>query len=169
MKEWFLAFLLVSATTVLADIPLADPSGVRSCDILYEYCLYSDPALNKTTVYKMVNDFEKEKVYTIEAWIRNPLVSIDGRYVVAGYDGLNLVPKDYSPELPILTIFENGTFLKEIRLRDIYRSLSSLHETTSHYDWGFPKRITTTDLTVETHEGDVLIHIPSGEIILPNP
>ncbi len=139
MKSLNLIILFTAASLPLAafaDQPLGPPEETRTCDYTYSFCAYSDPEAVETTVYSISEDFQKTQLYKFDGWFRHPFLSTDGRHFVAAYDGLNLIPKDYSPDMVMISIFEEGKLVREVKLKELFRSLESLEETASHYNWG---------------------------------
>ena len=131
------------------------------------YCVYSDPE-GDTTVYAMKGRFEITPLYTVKGWHRSSWVSSNGRYFVAGYSGLNLVPTDVSPEQTMVTIYDNGVLIREVKLRELFNSLQALRPTASHYEWGYIDFVADTFISLITPEGEVIFDIENDKIYLPD-
>jgi hypothetical protein len=70
-------------------------------------------------------------------WFRLAALSDDGEILVAGYDGMNLLPLDYSPDLVVLTFYRRGAFIAEVTLDQVIDDFAALERTVSHYNWGY--------------------------------
>jgi hypothetical protein len=134
MRTYLAAFMLVvPVCAAQADEPLAAPAVVTTCSTSQTYCAISDPDSNLTVV--SVKGSKKSK-WQFPHWHRWLFVSNDGNTVVAGYDGMNLVPENISLDEPVLFFYHRGTAaVQTIKLGDLYRSKSDLRPTVSHYAW----------------------------------
>jgi hypothetical protein len=167
MKAFTWTLLLVVSTTSFADEPLGPPTEIRRCDAAMNYCLYADPN-GDTTVYKVEGRFETTQLYVVAGWHRSPWVSSSGRYLVTEYDGLNLLPLDVSPDETVLSIYDQGALIRQIKLRELFHSLDSLRRTASHYHWGSVDLVTDDAIWLTTTEGEVVVDITDDTIYLPD-
>jgi len=72
----------------------------------------------------------------MSGWHRWLFVSNDGQHVATGYEGLNLIPLDYSPDMVLITFWEQGKKLRSVSLKDVVPNKAVLERTVSHYHWG---------------------------------
>ncbi len=134
--RWFsLAMFLIVGfhSSGLADEPLPAPEVrvVKSQDGLIE--AKSDPKKNLTTIRRART---KKKLWTIPGWYRDLTVSNDGRHVVTGYDGINLIPRGYDNDLVLFTFWSEGERVRGVTVKEFIPHPSILEETVSHYHWG---------------------------------
>lgn len=164
----FVAFIfIVFFSMAYADEPLEAPKSYRTCDAYINFCAYSDLGKN-TTVYAVEDNFTFTELYQIPGWHRSIFISPTGTYVAIGNSGLNLVSKDVTSEEVVLTIYKNGSLIKEYKLGQLLHSMDSLEPTVSHYHWGSITRIDDYGVELETVEGSVGIVHSTGKIYLPN-
>jgi hypothetical protein len=168
MKRFPVILAIALGTAVYADSPLRPPSDFRICDHFTNYCAHLSTT-EGTTVYRITGKFQSEELYSVEGWHRDAHLSPDGRYFVAGFDGLNLVPQDVSPEQIMVSIFDRGKLVHEVRLKQLFNSLDSLRRTISHLEWGWIGGVTTDAVILETTEGDAYIKLETGKVYLPRP
>jgi hypothetical protein len=75
-------------------------------------------------------------LWSVPGWHRWIFVSDDGQTIAFGYDGMNLVPRDVTLSEPIIYIYSNGELVRAVVLGDLFKSISELTPTVSHYAWG---------------------------------
>ncbi len=75
-------------------------------------------------------------LWSMAGWFRLAALSDDGETLVAGYDGMNLLPLDYSPDLVILTFYRRGKPVATVTLDEVIDDFAALERTVSHYNWG---------------------------------
>ena len=132
MKPHLALACLLASTTALADAPLPLPQQHTVCSRDARVCATSDPATRLTRVSVQAAG---QDAWTIPGWHRWILVSDDGRSVITGYSGLNLVPVDVTPEQAVLTFHDRDTQVRSVTLGELYPGLSGLTRTVSHYAW----------------------------------
>jgi hypothetical protein len=134
MRFFLFAFSLLAilSTAALADMPLPPPKEVKVFSNNKAYMVISTPNA-KTWVVEVKTNRE---LWSMPGWNRWIFVSNDGRNVVTGYSGINLLPVDYKDDWVLITFWEKGKKTKELRVKDIIPDKSILRSTTSHYEWG---------------------------------
>jgi hypothetical protein len=55
---------------------------------------------------------------------------------VTGYEGMNLIPLDCTDDLVLFTLWNRGSMLRTVTLKDIIPDPFSLVRTVAHYQWG---------------------------------
>lgn len=164
MKTQLLPILILLFTvSAFGDAPLLEPQQVRACDDQVNFCVLSDPK-GITSIYKISGNFKATETYKISGWFRAPHISPDGKYFVAGYSGLNLVPQDVTPEEVMVAIYKNGVLDKVIKLGELLHSMQSLKRTVSHYEWGYIKSVSNYGVELQTVEGSQFVEFPSYQI-----
>jgi len=152
MNTWryALAMMFAISFAVSADVPLRPPSTIEHWSPNRRFCAVSVPGLlsqtnmnrDRTTVYEVGSKGKRIEKWSIEGWFRVGEPSNDGEYFVAGYDGMNLLPRSELPDnsnlggIDILRIYRRGRLTTTIRLREVVRNLRNLERTVSHYHWG---------------------------------
>jgi hypothetical protein len=81
-----------------------------------------------------VEDIPQDKVlWSFPRWHRSLFVADDGKLLVRQYDGLNLLPTDFTDDVVLLTFWREGRKLCEVRVRDFIPDHHILKQTASHY------------------------------------
>ncbi len=101
--------------------------------------IYSDN--RKVEVFSSITGYTRamrrgRTLWTIARHVPYGFVSNDGKYFVVQYDGANLIPTDFDPQLVLFTFYRNGKVIKTIGLAEIVSAKSQLVNTVSHYHWG---------------------------------
>lgn len=115
-----------------ADAPLAAPKKYTECSSSKKICATSDPKKNITHIFAIDS---KKILFSIPGWHRWLIVADDGKSVVVGFDGLNLVPADVTLQEPVLFIYNQGKLVRSVNLGDLYQSKSQLIRSSSHLYW----------------------------------
>ena len=84
----------------------------------------------------------------MSGWFRWLFVSNDGIHVVTGYDGMNLIPTDYTDDLVLFTFWGKGRRIRSVTLKEVVPRKSILTRTVSHYHWGSIEGINDKGLLV---------------------
>jgi hypothetical protein len=114
------------------DEPLPPPSRIIATSPNGAIRAVCDPNAGTT-----IEDVERRAVlWRLPGWYRSVFVANDGKHFVTGYDGLNLLPRDFNDDLVLLTFWREGRKIREIRVRDLVPDHSILERTASHYYWG---------------------------------
>jgi len=117
----------------LADEPMMPPSVWQTCSPSGEYCARRDPKENRVVAYKP--GMEQVVLWTAQGWSRVATLADDGVHMVLGYEGMNLIPVDYDPDMKMLTFFRRGEVIRRVALSAIVGG-EALQRTVSHWYWG---------------------------------
>jgi len=133
-----------------------------------EFFAAVSPDRKITTVYKIYrqgNIGRWEKFWSMNGCFQVAWLSNDGKYLVAGYEGLNFLPLDYAKDQVMLSFFECGELKSEVRLNQLITDFSRLQKTESGYHWGKYLGLNAAGyLVVETVEGkNVLFDVSTGK------
>jgi hypothetical protein len=74
--------------------------------------------------------------WRMRGWFRVAALADDGDHLVTGYFGQDLLDLDHKPDEVMLTFWERGKVIAEVRLDQLVRDRSKLERTASHYFWG---------------------------------
>jgi len=119
----------------IADTPLLPPSPSTECSPNGKVCIEMKPD-SDGRVYRKGPGGERIDLWVMPGWNHAVFVSDDGRHLVKCYGGLNLVPRDYDPEMSLVEVWRQGTLIHRLSLRAVVGNLSTLLRTPSHYAWG---------------------------------
>jgi hypothetical protein len=136
MKLWTPSFILLVALcslTVFGDQPLAPPSLRTECSPSGAICAEMDPERG-TTVFRRANG-EHDVLWRMPGWFRVAFVADDGKHLVTGYDGSNLLA-GRDPNEAMLHFWNEGQLLHSVSLGQLLPDLSRLKRTVSHWHWG---------------------------------
>jgi hypothetical protein len=86
---------------------------------------------------KIINVESGRVFWQLPDWYRWAFLADDGEHFVTGYDGLNLIPLDYTKKLVLITFWEKGNKIMEITVGDLFPDTRVLQRTASHYQWGY--------------------------------
>lgn len=114
-----------------ADAPAKTPVTTRATSDDGRIRVISKPR-GDTTAYST----DGRRLWTVPGWHETFLVSNNGTDLITLHSGQNLIPKTYSNDLILLTVWRSGKIYREFRLEDIGIDSSMLVETSSHYFWG---------------------------------
>src|SRR5262245_7895666 len=124
--------VIIAVSAARADKPLQPPFIVSAMSPTGLIRAVSD--LKAGT---RVEDVKRQKVlWSLPGWHRSLFVADDGQYLVTQYDGLNLLPSDFSDDLVLLTFWREGTKFRDVRVKDFIPDHRILKRTVSHYLWG---------------------------------
>jgi hypothetical protein len=132
--QFFLFGLSLLPSALHADAPLPPPEDytVKSRNGRFEARVSVSPA--ETRVYQIGSP--DKLLWRKPGFHRHVYLSDDGRHLVAAYDGHNLIPLNYSPDLVLITFFDRSSPIRRVTLSEILPDLSRLRRTMSHYSWG---------------------------------
>jgi hypothetical protein len=119
-----------------ADEPLPPPQLKTICSKNGFFCAEMDPERNLTTVYRRRAGGVRDLLWSMRGWFRVAALSGDGEYLVTGFDGLNLLPLDYKKDQVMLSFYDRGKLIRQVRLSEMISDFSKLQKTVSHYQWG---------------------------------
>ena len=145
--------VLVVSPPVSADEPLRSPSPQQARSPDGGVIVVSEPS-DGTHVLESAT---RRELWSMPGWFRWLFVSNDGQCVATGYDGRNLVPQGYEDTLVLVTFWQRGEKVGEVRVKDIYSGEAKPVRTTSHYHWGTIKGFSDSgNLIVERSDGEIL-------------
>ena len=122
----------LSQSPAQADEPLSPPQRHQVSSPNGRILAISDPG--KGT--KIVEAATGKELWSLLSWHRWLFVSNDGRHLATGYNGMNLIPHDFKPDLVLITFWQEGQKVREVSIQDIAPTRSTLKRTVSHYHWG---------------------------------
>jgi hypothetical protein len=130
--------LAVAAGPSRADSPLPPPQRhtVKSPD--GSITAISDPRTKTTRIEKTATG---TLLWQLPSWERWLFVANDGKHLVTGYPGMNLIPKGYGDQMPLFTFWRQGKKIKEVTFKEFVPDKRILIETISHFNWGQIERI----------------------------
>jgi hypothetical protein len=138
--RWILAASICAGSCLLeaswADQPLEVPQSRKIVAPSGKCWAYTDAASKTTTAYKRI-DGKKAKLWTISGWYRVAALASDCEHFVTGYEGVNLLPEDYSPEMIMLSFYRKGMLIRQVPLKELVEDLGKLERTASHWSWGY--------------------------------
>jgi hypothetical protein len=151
-----------------ADAPLAPPTRQTIWSLNRHFFAIMDPGKQITTIYRAGPNGQADKIWSMYGWFRVASLSDDGNHLVAGYDGINLLPVVYDRQQVMLYFFERGELINHITLDRLIRDFSKLRRTVSHYSWGIYLGIDQDGYyVIQTDEGrKIRFDIKKGEPIL---
>jgi hypothetical protein len=113
------------------DMPLSPPSKVTATSPNGRIRAVSEPKAGTR-----VEDAELDKVlWSLPGWHRSMFIADDGRHLVTEYDGMNLIPTDFTDNLVLLTFWCAGRKIREVTVGDLFPDHDGLVRTASHYAW----------------------------------
>ena len=132
-KSALLALLVLSASgfAAHADAPPSLPQDKTICSANGAYCAQLTVAPAETVVLR-----GEEVSWTMSGWFRDVHLADDGSHLVTGYDGLNLLPRDYRPDMTMVTFWNRGRKMRAVPLSEVITDFSRLEPTVSHFLWG---------------------------------
>jgi hypothetical protein len=131
MRTVVLMAIALAVCVAKGDSPLPPPSKITATSASGRIRAISDP--NAGT---RVEDVKLQKVlWSLPDWHRSMFVADDGVHLVTEYDGLNLIPVDFTDDLVLLTFWRQGKKVREVTVRDLFPDRKGLVRTVSHYAW----------------------------------
>jgi hypothetical protein len=154
MRALVTVAITIAVCAARADTPLPPPAKVTAMSPSGRIRAISAPKAGTR-----VEDVKQHKVlWSLPGWHRSLFVADDGKHLVTQYDGLNLLPTDFSDDLVLLTFWREGRKLRDIRVRDFVPDHRLLEHTASHYYWGKVDGIDAQgQLKVERADGKVFL------------
>jgi hypothetical protein len=132
MRALVVVAVSIAACTARADAPLPPPGKVSVMSRSGRIRAISDPKAGTR-----VEDVKQHKVlWSLPGWHRSLFVADDGKHLVTQYEGLNLIPTDFTDDLVLLTFWREGRKLRDFRVRDFVPDHHPLKHTASHCYWG---------------------------------
>ena len=164
-----LLMVLLCGTTSFcrADAPWKPPTEQDFFSPNKNYCAHSNPAANETTVFRIESDAKRTTLWTIPEWFRSAFMADDGKHLVVGFGDLNLIPKEYKPDMVMIRFIKEGKVIATVPLKNLFDDLGNLKKTVSHYSWGhcegFDKEGLFTVVTEE--EKRLFFDVTTGKLI----
>jgi hypothetical protein len=132
MRALVAVAILIAVCATRADTPLPPPTTVSAMSPSGHIRAISDPKAGTR-----VEDVTQHKVlWSVPGWHRSLFVADDGKHLVTQYDGLNLIPTDFTDDLVLLTFWREGKKFREVTVKDFVPDHHVLEHTASHYYWG---------------------------------
>jgi hypothetical protein len=119
-----------------ADTPLPPPQVKEIWSPNKQFCAVMDPKPMTTTVYRVEEGGRRTRSWAMYGWFRVAHLADDGEHLVAGHDGINLLPLKVIKDEPMIRFFRRGELLNTVTLGQLLKNQSSLKRTASHYLWG---------------------------------
>jgi hypothetical protein len=111
-----IAAVALVTSAARGDMPLLPPSKVTTTSPNGAIRAVSDP--NSGT---RVEDATHGKVlWRLPDWYRSMRVANDGKHLVTEYDGMNLIPTDFSDDLVLLTFWRDGKKIREVQSENCF-------------------------------------------------
>lgn len=132
MYRFVRLIILLLCAPAVADAPLPPPAAREVASQNGEIVVVSKPS-GGTQVLDVAN---RRELWSMPRWFRWLFVSNDGTCVATGYDGLNLIPQNYSDKLVLVRFWKRGRKVGEVLMKDVYSDSAEPRRTTSHYYWG---------------------------------
>ncbi len=137
---FIIIFLVNSHLITKADEPLPPPADYSISSQNNKFEAFFDVKNDFTFVYKIEKvkrKVTKTKLWEMPGWYRNAFLSNDGENSIAVYDGANLLELDYKVNQVMISFYQQGKLLNEIRLNQLIKNPvpENLERTVSHYKW----------------------------------
>ncbi len=148
MSAWHVISLFVffSATVIRADSPLPPAKRYQVESPSKKFIATVDPKSGVT----VQSAGAKESLWRAKrVWSRDSVLADDGEHFITGYNGLNLIPLDYTTNLVLITFWHRDRKIREVTVGDLFPNTHILRRTVSHYDWGHIQGIEDNILLVE--------------------
>ncbi len=135
MRWAFASWLVVMPA--LADGPLSPPSDYKAYSSSRRCYAFLDAKNRTTTVVRETKGNPPARLWDMPGWFRVVSLSDDCEHLVVGFDGSNLLPLDFQPDVVMLRFFNRGKLLREVKLNELVRDQTKLRRTASHFYWGY--------------------------------
>jgi hypothetical protein len=144
------------------DAPLSPPSGYEISSPSSKFFAKVDPK-SGVCVYAAGST---NALWTLSKWFRISYLADDGDHFISVYEGGNLIPKDFSKDLPLITFWNRNKKIRDVTVGELFPDTSVLKSTESHYYWGDITRITNTSLVVTRCDGLIVrMNVTTGEML----
>jgi hypothetical protein len=153
--------ILIAINVSLGDMPLPPPGRIVTTSPNGQIRAVSDP--NEGT--SVEDPTRNEVLWHIPSWHRSMFVANDGKHLITEYDGMNLIPINFTDDLVLLTFWREGKKIREITVKDLFPDHSKLLRTVSHYVWRTTIKFDGQGrLNVSRIDGKMLIFdVPTGQ------
>lgn len=158
---------LAEPTVIREASGLQREAGKAVCSLNGFFCAVMDPEQKVTTVVRRRAGGVSQPLWSMDGWFRVAYVSNDGEYLVTGYDGVNLLPLNYKRNQVMISFYDRGKLIRQVRLNEMISDFSKLEKVASHYRWGECLGLNSEDhLTVELVDKTwLMFDIKTGQII----
>jgi hypothetical protein len=137
LRGQLLGWLLMAlAGPAAADEPLSPPSDYKTDSPNGRCYAFLNARQRKTTVFEQNRGGAPRPLWEMPGWFRVVSLANDCEHLVIGFDGSNLLPLDFKPDMLLLSFYWKGKLLRSVRLNEVIRDTSRLTRTVSHYYWG---------------------------------
>ncbi len=165
--------LFLLSKEALADSPLPTPTVRTVWSMDKKFCAVMNPDKKIITVYRVSKDGKKTALWAMYGWFRVAGLSNNGKHLVAGHGGMNLLPLNHKKDEVMLYFFNEGELINYVTLDQLIKDQSNLQRTVSHLHWGnylgFDEEGRYIVETVENHKiaFDVTTGKPHNHITSP--
>jgi hypothetical protein len=128
----------VHPSVARADTPAPPPALTVAISPAGTVKAISDPRTQTTRVELAATG---RLLWTLPGWNRWMFVADDGKHVVVGQGGMNLIPRDYDAGMVLFTFWREGKKVREVTLSEVVPGKGTLRMTASHYHWGTIEKI----------------------------
>lgn len=138
IRRFLVGFLLSVMAVGLcrADSPPERPSRYTIYSRNRAFQAVLDPKSDTTTVYKLGKEQRKVRLWSMPGWYRVAYLANDGRHLVIGFDGMNLLPLNYRKEWKMVSFYDRGQLIRSYSLAQVILDCQNLRATASHFAWG---------------------------------
>ncbi|MCP5520186.1 MAG: hypothetical protein H7A46_01400 [Verrucomicrobiales bacterium] len=152
---------LCCASAIRADEPLAPPSRYEVKSSSHKFVATIDP---KSGV-RVSAAGSSQALWTSTNWFRVAFLADDGEHLVTGYDGMNLIPQDYTKDLVLISFWRRDKKIRDVTVGELFPDARILQKTVSHYNWGSITTITNGAAVVRRCDGKVMrFDVTTGRI-----
>jgi len=131
------------------------------------------PDARSTRVFRKTGSRIPQQIWEKADWNPVAFLSDDGDYLVAGYDGNNLLAQGHAKSEVMLVFFHRDKVIKTVRLNEIILDQRHLRFTDSGVLWGYYEGfLSAHEFAVDTVEQRRLVYdVTSGALIraIPSP
>ena len=117
-----------------ADQPPATPASFTVKSRSGRYSAVLDFPARQVSVFEG-RDGAKSRLWIIEGWSPVAAIADVGPILALGHPGNNLLPLDANENTIIVSLYQNGLRVREVRLGEILPT-AHLRRTISHVEWG---------------------------------
>lgn len=167
MKKAFLTALSVLAIVAPFEAPAQTGEDKLHCSLNGFFCAASEREREVTTVYRRRAGGVKEPLWSMKGYFPVAFVSNDGEYLIAGYFAGGVLPPDYKRSQVMISFYDRGRLIHEVRLDELVRDFSKMPKVDSQYRWGGYLGLNADDyLTVQLFDQSwVLFNARTGRAV----
>jgi len=129
-------FILCAPFSWVGADEIAPGDAKVACSLNNFFCATSDPQSKVTTVYRRRAGGVKEALWSMSGYFPVIFLSNDGEYIVTGFSAGGVLPLNYKPTQVLLSFFDRGRLINEVRLNELVRDLSKMPKVSDQYHWG---------------------------------